>query len=175
TSKEGSFNPTEVEEFLQEHLPEYMIPSVLISLDAMPLTPNGKVYRQGLPDAKQGSSVEGGIIAPPRTPVEQVLASIWADVLGADEVGIHDNFFKIGGHSILASQLFSRLRDTLQVELPLRILFEAPTVERLADIITRDTVQGKKVQRIAELLISVTGLSDEEVDTRLADVCHIDN
>ncbi len=164
---DGSFNIAEVRDFLKNHLPEYMIPAVWVKLDAMPLTPNGKIYRQGLPAAEQGMLVDERIIAPPRTPVEQILVGVWEDVLEVDEVGIHDDFFKIGGHSLLAAQLISRLRETFQFELPLRTLFEATTVAELAEVLTREPEQGMRVQRIAELMISVANYSDEEVEAML--------
>src|SRR6185312_7234292 len=118
---------------LREKLPDYMVPSAFVVLDALPLTSNGKVDRRALPvpgSAVGGSSSES--FAAPRTPLEEVLASIWASVLKLERVGIHDNFFEGGGHSLLATQLISRVRAAVQVDLPLRSLFEAPTVAELS-------------------------------------------
>jgi len=123
--------------YLGEKLPDYMVPSAFMVLEALPLTPNGKVNRRALaaPDLVR-SQFEGSYVAP-RTPVEQVLVRIWGEVLGLKRVGVHDNFFELGGHSLLATQLISRVRDAFQVELPLRTLFEAPTVAALAQEIER--------------------------------------
>ncbi|MGF1481220.1 MAG: amino acid adenylation domain-containing protein, partial [Cyanophyceae cyanobacterium] len=115
---------------LQEKLPEYMIPSAFVLLEALPLTPNGKIDRRALP-APDSKALEGEPVAP-RTPTEEILAAIWAEVLGTASVGVHDNFFAMGGHSLLATQLISRVRQTFSVELPLRDLFAAPTIEQLS-------------------------------------------
>jgi amino acid adenylation domain-containing protein len=122
---------TELRAFLRERLPDYMIPSSFVRLDALPLTPNGKVDRRALP-APGPSRPELGALVPPRTPVEAEVAGLWREVLGVAEVGVHDDFFELGGHSILGTQMVSRLRDTLGVELPLRRLFETPTVAGVA-------------------------------------------
>jgi amino acid adenylation domain-containing protein len=117
---------------LREKLPDYMVPSAFVVLDALPLTSNGKVDRRALPvpgGVVEASNGEGFVA--PRTPLEEVLASIWASVLKLERVGIHDNFFAGGGHSLLATQLISRVRAVVQVDLPLRSVFEAPTVAEL--------------------------------------------
>src|SRR5262249_2197680 len=101
-------------------------------LDALPLTPNGKVDRRALPAPESTRPQLTQPYVAPRTPVEQQLAAIWELVLGVAQVGVHDNFFELGGHSLLATQVVSRLRTTFAVELPLRTLFEAPTVAALA-------------------------------------------
>ncbi len=119
--------------FLQERLPDYMVPSAFVQLEALPLTPNGKVDRQALPTPEWSrGELEGEYVAP-RTPVEEVLAGIWTQVLSVEEVGIYDNFFELGGHSLLATQLVSRVREAFEIELPLRNVFEAPTVATLAE------------------------------------------
>ena len=117
--------------FLKEKLPDYMIPGALVMLDALPLTANGKVDRRALPTPELHLEPEASFVAP-RTPIEEMLACIWANILLIDSVGIHNNFFDLGGHSLLAIQVISRVRDTLTVELPLRSLFEAPTIAELA-------------------------------------------
>jgi natural product biosynthesis luciferase-like monooxygenase protein len=156
-------------EFLKDRLPDYLIPSALVQLDVMPLTPNGKIYRKGLPVVKQIKGEDERIPEPPRNRVEEALAWMWAEILGMDEVGIHDDFFEIGGHSILASQLISRLRETFHVELSLRSFFDAPTIAKLAGIISRDEAQAMKVERIAELLMDVINYSDDKVEAMLAE------
>jgi acyl carrier protein len=122
----------ELRKFLKQKLPEYMIPSAFVFLDALPLTPNGKIDRKALPAPDQTRpELEDNYVAP-RTAVEEMIAEIWAEVLKLDTVGVHDNFFDLGGHSLLCAQLISRLRNTLQVEVPLRSVFEMPTVAQLA-------------------------------------------
>jgi len=118
-------------EFLREKLPECMVPSAIIVLPALPLTPNGKVDRKALPAPEPQERGAGGYVAP-RTPEEEILAGIWAQVLGVDRVGAHDGFFDLGGHSLLATQVASRIRSLLGVELPLRALFERATLSDLA-------------------------------------------
>jgi surfactin family lipopeptide synthetase A len=118
--------------FLKSKLPEYMIPLAFVVLDAFPLTPNRKVDRRALPAPERSRPELESRRVPPRNPVEQHLADIWAEVLKLEQVGIHDNFFELGGHSLLATQVISRVRDALQLEVPLRALFENPTVASLA-------------------------------------------
>ncbi|MBZ4336727.1 condensation domain-containing protein, partial [Corallococcus sp. AS-1-12] len=116
--------------WLKQHLPEYMVPSALLVLEALPLNTNGKVDRKALP-APVGSELAAHYVAP-RTPTEEQLAALFTQVLHVERVGIHDDFFALGGHSLLATQLVSRVRTTFRRELPLRALFEAPTVAALA-------------------------------------------
>ncbi|NQE32470.1 non-ribosomal peptide synthetase [Microcoleus asticus] len=118
--------------FLKDKLPEYMVPSSFVFLKTLPLTPNGKIDRQKLlAPAVKISEVRQDYVAP-QTPVEEVVAGIWAEVLGLERVGIRDNFLELGGHSLLVTQIATRMRDTFQVELPLRTLFESATVADLA-------------------------------------------
>ncbi|MFP2934441.1 condensation domain-containing protein, partial [Pyxidicoccus sp. 3LG] len=116
---------------LKAKLPEYMVPSAFVLLEALPLTSNGKVDRKALP-VPEASATTPSTYAAPRTPTEQRLASLWTEVLGVERVGVADSFFELGGHSLLATRLVSLLRSTFQVELPLRTLFEAPTLSALA-------------------------------------------
>jgi amino acid adenylation domain-containing protein len=134
----GGGVPTGVElrSYLRQKLPEYMTPSVFVELNALPLTPNGKVDRRALPapDPTNLARPElAGAYGAPRTLVEETLAGIWSKVLGVTQVGAHDSFFDLGGHSLLATQAISRVREAFQLELPLRNLFEAPTVAGLAE------------------------------------------
>ena len=124
--------PAELRGFLRESLPEYMIPSAFVALERLPLTPNGKVDARALPRAGEVRDGDGGDYAPPETPVEEVLAGIWADVLGVERVGVHDNFLDLGGHSLSATRIVSLVRQTLSADIPLRELFESPTVVGLA-------------------------------------------
>jgi amino acid adenylation domain-containing protein len=117
---------------LIKQLPEYMRPSEFILLDVFPLTPNGKIDRSALPRSDHSRSELKGAYVTPRTDIEKVLAGIWADVLRREKVGVNDNFFELGGHSLLATQVISRIREHLNLELPLRKMFESPTVTALA-------------------------------------------
>jgi amino acid adenylation domain-containing protein len=121
--------------YLQQKLPDYMMPSAFVFLDTLPLTPNGKLDRKALPAPDQSRADFDDAFVAPRTPVEEILANIWADVLKLDKVGIHDNFFHLGGHSLLATQVVSRVNHSFQINLPLRRLFETPTIAGLADFI----------------------------------------
>ncbi len=130
----------QLQNYLQQNLPNYMIPAALVVLEKISLTANGKVNRRALPTPNWGSnaiapSVTPGAIAQPTSPTEQKLANIWADLLGLKNVGIDDNFFQLGGHSLLATQLTSRIRDTFNVELPLQKVFETPQIAPLAKAI----------------------------------------
>jgi amino acid adenylation domain-containing protein len=121
--------------YLKKMLPDYMLPSTYIFLDTLPLTPNGKVDRHALPASDQERPKLASAFVAPRTSVEKTLARIWAEVLRIEHVGVHDNFFALGGHSLLAGQVVYRVLGALQVHLPLRSLFEAPTVSELAEYI----------------------------------------
>ncbi len=128
---EGS-SAADLRRWLQGQLPDYMVPTAFVSLEALPLTPNGKVDRQALPDPGLARLTESADFVPPRGPVEEMVASGWGSLLGVERVGAHDSFFELGGHSLLATQLVSRLREAFGVEIPLRALFESPTVAGLA-------------------------------------------
>jgi natural product biosynthesis luciferase-like monooxygenase protein len=129
---DGAPAPAELRRHLKEKLPEYMIPAAFVSLAALPLTPNGKVDRQALPAPDHARLATDALYVAPRTPVEEVLAGIWAQIFRADKIGVDDNFFELGGHSLLATQVIARTRDTFQVELPVQSLFKTPTVAGLA-------------------------------------------
>ncbi|HEX5873142.1 MAG TPA: amino acid adenylation domain-containing protein, partial [Pyrinomonadaceae bacterium] len=127
--------PGEWRTFLIKRLPEYMIPSVFVSLESLPLLPNGKVNRRALPVPDSTRPELGRAFAPPENGTQERLVELWKNVLGVDRVGIHDNFFELGGDSILATRLVSRIRRTFDVEMPLRELFWKPTICELAEII----------------------------------------
>ena len=119
--------------FLQEKLPEYMIPSAFTQLEAFPLTPNGKLDRKALPAPERSRASLETLYVAPRNLAEELLAGIWLDVLRLDRAGVHDNFFEIGGHSLLATRVISRIRNAFAIEVPLRDLFECPTIAGLAE------------------------------------------
>ncbi len=120
-------------EHLMGKLPEYMVPSAFVVLPSLPLTANGKLDRSKLPSPEGARPDLSNEYVPPRDPVEQGVASIWSEVLGVERIGVHDDFFELGGHSLLATQVVSRMRQAFQVEVPLRSLFENPTVAGLAE------------------------------------------
>jgi len=131
-SKETALSLHTLRSFLQTKLPDYMVPAAFVVLDALPLTPNGKIDRQALPAPDQTRPPLCEAFVAPRTPAEELLVDIWAPVLGVESVGIHDNFFALGGHSLLVMKVVSRLRQVFQVDVPLQSLFDAPTVASLA-------------------------------------------
>jgi amino acid adenylation domain-containing protein len=131
-------------------LPGYMVPAVFVLLAELPLSPNGKVDRKALP-APEWSG--GPSYVAPRTALEEILARIWREVLGVERVGIEDSFFRLGGHSLLATRLVSRVRQTFQVDLPLRRLFETPTVAALAELVTAAETRPGQSEKIARVLL----------------------
>ena len=134
-SRAESLPPIELRRFLKEKLPDHMVPAVFVLLDALPLLPNGKIDRRALPAPDRSRPELDKAFVAPRTPTEELLAEIWTQLLDIERVGIHDNFFDLGGHSLLATQVVSRMREAFQVEIPLRRLFEVPTVAGLAESI----------------------------------------
>ncbi|MDJ0603596.1 non-ribosomal peptide synthetase, partial [Microcystis sp. M53602_WE12] len=129
----------EIRQFLRAKLPDYMVPTAFILLDAFPLTPNGKIDRRALPVPDLQS--QGEYIAP-RNPIEEKMAQIWGDVLKLKRVSIEDNFFELGGHSLLATQVISRLQETFEIVVPLRYLFESPTIAQLSAVILKELQTG---------------------------------
>ena len=138
---------TELRSFLQRQLPDHMVPSAFVLLDRLPLTPNGKLDRRALPALNQASTELKTTYVVPRTAVEEMLVGIYCEILAVEQVGVHDNFFtELRGHSLLATRLLSRVRDAFQVELPLRAIFEKPTVAGLAPLI-EETRKGQGLPR----------------------------
>ena len=120
---------------LKQKLPDYMIPAIFVILDALPLSPNGKVDRKALPEPdRNGLAFEAGYVAPGNT-AQATLCHIWQNVLGLERIGVHDNFFELGGHSLLTARLIPRLREALGVELTLLKVFERQTVADLAALV----------------------------------------
>ena len=148
-----------LQDYLRKKLPSYMIPAAFITLDALPLNPNGKVDRRALPDPFQITQPDEEYTAP-RTQTEEALAPIWTDVLGLDRVSIHDNFFDIGGHSLLATQVISRLRAAFQIELPIRAIFDHATIAEMAIAIEQTRLE--QVRLAAQIPPTTDITADEE-------------
>ncbi len=136
------FDKEAIVKYLKEKLPDYMIPGVLVELETLPLTANGKVDRKALPDPEAGESASGQYVAP-RNETETKLAAIWEDVLEVEQVGVHDDFFELGGHSLLAVRLISAIRKAFNVEMPIGDIFDYPTIAQLAG----------QVQKPSEILV----------------------
>jgi amino acid adenylation domain-containing protein len=143
---EAEVRPTanELHDFLKDKLPQHMVPAVFVMLEAFPLTANGKVDRRALPAPDGGRAELGEAFVACRTSTEELLAEIWGQVLGVNQIGVYDNFFRLGGHSLLATQVVSRVREAFQLEIPLRRLFEAPTIAGLAETI--EACRGAQLQ-----------------------------
>ncbi|MCM3538297.1 non-ribosomal peptide synthetase [Priestia endophytica] len=136
-------------EYLQNHLPNYMIPAHLVELEQFPLTPNGKIDRKALPAPDEQPTGDLNVL--PRTPSEELIASVWAQVLGVENIGIQDSFFEQGGHSLLATQIVSRLQEVFQIKIPLRELFTHVTVEALAKRLDQ-LCNGEKKREVPPLV-----------------------
>ena len=159
---------SELRSFLKEKLPDYMIPSAFMLLDKMPLTPNGKIDRQALPPPDTVRPELDTAYAPPRTPLERQLAELWETVLGLERVGIYDNFFDLGGHSIAASRVVSHLMQALQLETPLQALLRSPTIAEMAEVITRSQTKQLSEAELNRILAELDSLSDEQARQILA-------
>lgn len=147
----------QLREQLRSHLPAHMIPSAFIELEVLPLTANGKVDRKALQVAadSRASKIElTSEFVAPRTPTEQVLADIWGEILQLKDVGVHDHFFELGGHSLLATQLVSRVQSLFRITLPLRQVFERPTIATLAEVIAQTQAGDKRLQERSEYAIT---------------------
>ncbi len=150
---------SQLREYLSQKLPEYMIPSAFVFLEALPLTGSGKVDRKALPaPPSAGGEGQAGYV-PPQTPAQEVLCGIFAEVLGVEKAGIHDDFFELAGHSLLATKAIYRIHDRLKVDLPIPSLFENPTVARLAQAVERALHEGQAYSRAREISpVSIDGL-----------------
>jgi len=160
-------NVSDIRKFLLAKLPEYMVPSSFIFLESMPLTANGKVNRRALPVPDQSRpELEQDFVAP-RTSLEEVIAGIWRDVLGLEQIGVHDNFFELRGHSLLATQVVARLSEIFEFEIPLRTIFQFPTIAALAAALVQFEPAPGSLEELARALIEFTQLSDEDAQSLL--------
>jgi acyl carrier protein len=153
----------ELRDFLRQRLPDFMLPSMYVTLDSLPLTPNGKVDRKALVPPEGVGQVAAEAYVAPRTAAESVIAAIWSSLLRVNTVGVHDNFFAIGGHSLLLVQLGVRIRDVFQISLTLKQVFDHPTVAGVVDELTHACGDRAVVDEMAAMYMSVASLSDDEV------------
>jgi acyl carrier protein len=164
----------ELRRALARSLSEPMLPAAWVALAALPLTPHGKVDRRALaalPEPRSEWPPPGRVAAAPATPVAAELAGIWSSLLGIEEVGVHDNFFELGGHSLLFTQLASRVYAAFGVEVPLRVLFDAPTVDEMVVAVAArqlEELAAADEAGAAELLRELRALSPAEVEEQLA-------
>ena len=148
---------------MAERLPDYMLPSAWVMLDALPLTPNGKLDHRALPAPDHARPEQQAGFVAPRTPTEAALAQVWAEVLGLERVGVRDDFFGLGGHSLSATRVIVRANQALDVHLSVRMLFLQPTIEKLATTIDNaravSASEDAVAQRIAELKARIAQLN----------------
>ncbi|BCL80832.1 hypothetical protein ccbrp13_32970 [Ktedonobacteria bacterium brp13] len=164
--RERLFSWSEMHTWLEERLPEYMLPSHIVTLKELPLSPAGKIDRRNLPPPSQIAEDENDDLVLPRTPLEEQLAEIWCDVLGDEEIGVYDNFFALGGHSLLAMRLITQVQKKCQVDLPLNILFDAPTIAELAEVIKlkqNAQIEQNENEELLRMLNALEELSEDEI------------
>jgi acyl-CoA synthetase (AMP-forming)/AMP-acid ligase II/acyl carrier protein len=149
---------TELRCFLNERLPPYMVPSRFVWLDRLPITPNGKLDRRSLTAVEATRPSLDRPYVPPRTPGEEALADIWREVLGVEQIGVDDDFFALGGHSLLTTRVMSRVRHAFGVVLPLRALFVSPTVAELSVFVLQALVEAHEGDDMAQMLADLEAL-----------------
>jgi amino acid adenylation domain-containing protein len=160
---------TQLRKTLAKTLPEHMIPSVFVVLDDLPLTPAGKVDRKALPDPGRARPELDNSYSPPKTPVEKTLAPIWSELLSLDRVGIHDNFFDLGGDSLAATRIASQIINTFNLELPLKALFGSPTIFDMALVISEHRQKRIGEPAMGKILTELEALTDEEAQRLVSD------
>ena len=164
-SEDAAVKDADLRTFLKSRLPDYMIPAVFVHLDQMPLTPNGKVDRRALPAAHIGAPESADSFEPPRTGIEQSVSEVFEKVLQVSGVGRHDSFFDLGGHSLLVARTQMLLRDKLGFDLPVRMLFESPTVAGLAAAIETNRAEAISIDFDAEAVLDPEIRPSWSVDT----------
>jgi acyl carrier protein len=150
-----------------------MIPTAFVVLSALPLLPNGKVDRTSLPRLEHARRELAEEYTPPTTSLEAILAQLYEAVLGVERVGVHDNFFDLGGHSLRATRLMSRISEAFQIDLPLRVLFESPTVAGLAQVITAQERSSGESERVARMASYVGRLSGSQLREALEQISNL--
>ena len=156
---------TELRKFIKSKLPSYMVPAAFSMIAALPLMASGKIDRRALPEPEAQPETDE-IFAPPRTPLEELLASAWREVLKLERIGIYDNFFDLGGHSLLAAKVTSIVRNLVDVEFGMVDVFQAPTIAELAELLYPRAAQKESADEMASLLAELESLSDEEAQVR---------
>lgn len=162
----GPVADADLRAYLKSALPEYMVPAAFVALEAFPLTPNGKVDRNALPAPDAAAGERADHIAP-RTPEEEALVALWGDLLNLPRIDVRDNFFDLGGHSLLATQMLARIEYDFGVELPLRVLFESPTLEQMAARVAAACEAADQLA-MASMLQNFENMSDDEILQRLS-------
>jgi hypothetical protein len=155
---------------LKKKLPDYMVPSVFVFLDKMPVIGIGKINRNALTAPTNSRPELDNPYVPPRTPLEEVLLGIWREVLSLNQVGIHDNFFDLGGHSLAAMRVISRVIQTFKLDVPIIGLFNSPTVAQMAAIITQTQAKRTSDAELVTMLSGVEAMTEEEARTVLENV-----
>lgn len=156
-----------VRQALGEFLPDYMLPSACVVVEAFPLTISGKINRNALPAVEVNPAVDTEVFVAPASEVEEVLVDIWRGVLHKEQIGTQHNFFNLGGHSLLATQLLARVYEAFEIELSLRQFFDKPTIAGMAGLLLQDDETREQVETTAHLLLSIADLSDDEVEALL--------
>ena len=153
----------EIKSNLRQKIPEYMVPSKILLLDALPRTTSHKIDRTRLLHLEQKRPDTGDTTLAPQTPVQEVLMKIWAEVMDVEKIGLQDNFFDLGGHSLLLLQVISRIHDVFGIEISPKYFFENPTVTGLAELLLQDTENQEKITKTAEMVLRITRMSDKEI------------
>jgi amino acid adenylation domain-containing protein len=158
---------SELRQLFYDSLPEYMAPSAFVKLSEMPMTRTGKIDRNALPEPDQSRPQLQQAYTAPRNQIEQIVAGIWSQVLKLEQIGVHDNFFQLGGHSLMATQVMSRMREAFEIEVPLRNLFETPTIAGLA--LAVEQLQSEQTQSDeAQVMALIESMSEEDAEAMLA-------
>jgi acyl carrier protein len=154
---------TDLRHALQQELPDSMVPSEFVFLEAFPLTPHGKVDRQSLPAPDAAHPAAATEFVAPRTSLEEEVAQVWAEVLGVERIGSNDSFWDLGGHSLLATRALVRLEASFGVALPLQSLFASPTLAGFSSVVAESVLAGEGEAEIDEALAALEDMSEEEV------------
>ena len=169
-AKNSSSEPADLLNYLSGHLPRYMLPVAFIKVEKLPLGPAGKIDRRALSQLDRGKPERTNPYVAPRNAIEQRLTAIWSRLLKVERAGIRDNFFELGGHSLIATRIVSQIRREFEVEIPLRAVFESPTIEDLAREITRRQTTSITSDKIEELLSELESLPEESAERAIIEL-----